>query len=83
MRAGLPWVWDGWAWASGSLQLTHSRLSSLILRKEGLREMMEGLLVFAWTTWHLVERGGIGRYFHLVSSVLFEIGQQAGRCYFL
>lgn len=47
------WAWYraaiGVGWldlGSGCPRLTHSRLS-LILQEEGLREMMEGLLIFA------------------------------------
>lgn len=47
VRAGLPRAWDGWVWAQGCPRLTPSRLSSLMLREEGLREMTVGLLVFA------------------------------------
>lgn len=64
----------GWLGLGSELSLvTHSALSSLILRAEELRETRAGLLIFAWTTWHPVETGFPGRHLHLVSSVLFEI----------
>ena len=44
-------------------KLTHSRLPSLTLQEEGLREVVEGMLAFAQTLGLLVEMGWGGRHF--------------------
>ena len=48
--AGRGWgVLDRWAGLRAFPRLTHSRLPSLTLQEEGLREIVEGRLAFAQT----------------------------------
>lgn len=61
-------------------------LETLLLNSMGRGAWIEDghLLVLSWTKQHPVEMGQGGRHFHLVSSVLSEIAQQAGRvCFFV
>lgn len=53
----------GWAGLRAFPRLTHSRLPSLTLQEEGLREIVEGMLAFAQTLGLLVEMDWGGRRF--------------------
>lgn len=74
---GRGWgVLDRWAGLRAFPRLSHSRLPSLTLQEEGLREIVEGRLAFAQTLGSWWRWTGVGdtSSFYPITSVLFEIG---------